>query len=1076
MTVNTVPGIGTITGAATVCIGAATNLTDATAGGVWSSASGNATVGSSSGIVTGVAAGTATISYVVTNSCGSSTGTVVVTINQLPSTAPGSVPICAGGSVIIYANPTGADTYSWSGPGGYNSTAQNPTVSPGSTSTYSLTVSSSTTGCSSGMYTTVVTVNPTPVASPTNSSPVCSGTPVTLTANPGGGANAYSWSGPGGFSSTLQNPVITPTVTGIYSLTVSSSMSLSGCNPTWLVYTTTVTVNTGSGTAGTITGPSSVTAGSNITLTDAVSGGAWSASNSNATVSGGVVTGVTAGTVTISYSVTGTCGTLVATMVVTVNSSISGITGNANLCVGATTTLTNATAGGTWSSSNSAIATANGTSGIVTGIAAGTANITYTLGGSHVAITVTVNASPLPIQGATSECLGVTISLSDGTAGGTWSSSNSNATIDGSGNVTGVTVGTSTTTYIIADGCYTTYPNTVLPNPVAITGITLVCVGGTTMLTDATSGSLSWTSSNTLTATAINSGQVTGVAIGTVVITYKVTSGCIATTIVTVTGTPGAISGNSALCTGSSMTLSDASGAGTWASSNAAIASVGSGSGVVMGIAAGTATITYTPATGGCTATAVVTVNAAAAITGTTTVCAGTTSTLSDVSVGGTWLSGNTGIATIGSSSGIVTGVSTGSVSITYTLVSGCTRTTTVTVTGATSPISGPGSVCAGSVTTMSDATTGGVWSLSSSLIASIGSASGIVTASGTYTGTATISYTVSGCLSTQVLTVNAKPAPIQGATSECAGIIITLTDATAGGTWSGTGDLAIAGTGTAGTLTGGASAGTGTVTYTVASGCYVTYANTTYNNPAPITGTFMVCTGYTTVLSDATAGGAWTSSAPAVASASGYTITGLTAGTAIITYKITTGSCIVTQAVTVNASPVVTAISGPTSISHATPATLSDATAGGVWASSNTSVITLSGSTGSPVTATAVTTSGSSVISYKVTSVAGCMTTVTKTITASPAPPPHTEGVTSAELSKEVTLYPNPTNGAINIRADVAGVFYLYSIDGKGLGEYKVSEGITNITLPNELATGIYMGRYVGDDGSITQFKIVKQ
>ena len=75
-----------------------------------------------------------------------------------------------------------------------------------------------------------------------------------------------------------------------------------------------------------------------------------------------------------------------------------------------------------------------------------------------------------------------------------------------------------------------------------------------------------------------------------------------------------------------------------------------------------------------------------------------------------------------------------------------------------------------------------------------------------------------------------------------------------------------------------------------------------------------------------------------------------------------------------------------------------------------------------------------------------------------------------------QVLLYPNPTNGTINVKADVAGTFYLYSIDGKSLGEYKINEGITNVVLPTDLATGIYMGRYVGDDGNTVLFKIGKE
>jgi hypothetical protein len=59
--------------------------------------------------------------------------------------------------------------------------------------------------------------------------------------------------------------------------------------------------------AGTITGVDTVCIGHNITLTDTIAGGIWNATNANATVATGVVTGVTPGTVTIRYIVSNTC-------------------------------------------------------------------------------------------------------------------------------------------------------------------------------------------------------------------------------------------------------------------------------------------------------------------------------------------------------------------------------------------------------------------------------------------------------------------------------------------------------------------------------------------------------------------------------------------------------------------------------------------------------------------------------------------------------------------------------------------------------------------------------------------------
>ncbi len=70
--------------------------------------------------------------------------------------------------------------------------------------------------------------------------------------------------------------------------------------------------------AGSITGTSTVCVGSNITLTDTTTGGTWTASNTKATVTGGIVSGVNSGVDTIQYSVTNSCGTAIATHIDTI--------------------------------------------------------------------------------------------------------------------------------------------------------------------------------------------------------------------------------------------------------------------------------------------------------------------------------------------------------------------------------------------------------------------------------------------------------------------------------------------------------------------------------------------------------------------------------------------------------------------------------------------------------------------------------------------------------------------------------------------------------------------------------------
>jgi len=119
----------------------------------------------------------------------------------------------------------------------------------------------------------------------------------------------------------------TGVVTGLsLGTTIISYTIMGGCGPASITKNVTVT-NTAY--PGTVYGPDSVHTGSSITLVDSVSGGTWSSSNpAVATVSAtGVVTGITAGTVTISYAVTGCGTTAYATKVVTVT-TFDGISGN----------------------------------------------------------------------------------------------------------------------------------------------------------------------------------------------------------------------------------------------------------------------------------------------------------------------------------------------------------------------------------------------------------------------------------------------------------------------------------------------------------------------------------------------------------------------------------------------------------------------------------------------------------------------------------------------------------------------------------------------------------------------------
>ena len=72
----------------------------------------------------------------------------------------------------------------------------------------------------------------------------------------------------------------------------------------------------------------------------------------------GVVTGLSVGSATISYTVSGTCGSAAATVVVDVNPTptVASISGPSFLCAGSSVTMTDATSGGSWSGSDASVA------------------------------------------------------------------------------------------------------------------------------------------------------------------------------------------------------------------------------------------------------------------------------------------------------------------------------------------------------------------------------------------------------------------------------------------------------------------------------------------------------------------------------------------------------------------------------------------------------------------------------------------------------------------------------------------------------------------------------------------------
>src|SRR5947208_271772 len=367
------------------------------------------------------------------------------------------------------------------------------------------------------------------------------------------------------------------------------------------------------------------------------------------------------------------------------------------------------------------------------GQSAGTYQVIATQSGGTLASTAAVTISSVPVASvavspvATGLTVGATTQLtatpedSSGTAltgrAVTWATSNAAvATVSVSGLVTGVAAGSATIT-ATSEGQSGTCALTVTNVPVASMTVSpataTVTIGTTTQLTatpkDANGTALSgravtWVTSNAAVATVSASGLVTGVAAGSATITAT-SEGQSGTSAITVTNVPVASVTVSPTAAGVTVgattqltaTPKDANGTAlsgrvvTWATSNAAAATV-SASGLVTGVAAGSATITATSEGQSGTAALTVTNVPVASVTvspatasltvGATTQLTATPKDANGTALSGrvvTWGTSNAAIATV-SASGLARGVAAGSATITATS-EGKSGTSAVTVT-----------------------------------------------------------------------------------------------------------------------------------------------------------------------------------------------------------------------------------------------------------------------------------------------------------------------------------------------------------------------------------------------------------
>jgi len=403
-------------------------------------------------VLPNLTSGTYTAINCTSNNCTSANATTIILNDPSAPAAPttgSNSPVCSGNTLNLTASAVTGASYTWTGPNGFNSTTQNPSIAAVTTAatgnyivtvtlnnctsagsvplavvvnqtpsigaavptnpttclgnegfitlsgllagqTYAvnysknavaqpiLTLTANASGqliipnltagtysninctinnCSSADAATQILTDPPLPSSPTASSngPICEGSALNLFATAIVGASGYNWTGPNGFTSTLQNPSI-PSVSmaasGVYTVTVtvnnctsllSTPLNVLVNNMPVISSVTTVNPSTCSGTDGSIT-LSGLLPGQTYSVNYWKNGLAQTALNLTASATGTVViTNLASGTYSNINCTANNCTSAnAATQILSDPNSPAAPTGNSNspICAGATLNLT----------------------------------------------------------------------------------------------------------------------------------------------------------------------------------------------------------------------------------------------------------------------------------------------------------------------------------------------------------------------------------------------------------------------------------------------------------------------------------------------------------------------------------------------------------------------------------------------------------------------------------------------------------------------------------------------------------------------------------------------------------------
>lgn len=207
----------------TICEGECINFTDQSTGtniNAWNWAFDGATSLSSTTqnptVICWQTAGIYDVTLIVTDATGTETITKQITVTAKPIVSANALnlTICQGENIELTANGANTLTYSWTGPNGYTSSQQNPTLlNAASTMTGKYIVTASTGANCTAKDSVTIIVNPKPTVSAGQNKTICLGDSVILN---GSGANSYTWN-----NGITNNVYFEPNVTGTTTYTVT---------------------------------------------------------------------------------------------------------------------------------------------------------------------------------------------------------------------------------------------------------------------------------------------------------------------------------------------------------------------------------------------------------------------------------------------------------------------------------------------------------------------------------------------------------------------------------------------------------------------------------------------------------------------------------------------------------------------------------------------------------------------------------------------------------------------------------------------------------------------------------------